>query len=71
MMITGSVVSIEDHGYVISFGIPENVQGFLLNKHSTDYCNQRGIDRLIIGQVDIFRFYSIYKIIDSVILSLE
>jgi rRNA biogenesis protein RRP5 len=44
-----SVVSVEDHGYVMSFGV-EGCNGFLRKKHAAAYLEQRGATTLHLGQ---------------------
>ena len=53
MMIGGCVVSLEDHGYVLSFGIGQDITGFLLKSNSREYLESRNMKQLFIGQVDI------------------
>ena len=50
-VLSGWVRSVEDHGYIVDFGVADKV-GFLLNKHAAQFiktCN-RG-RQLVVGQV--------------------
>ena len=41
-MLTAWVTSVEDHGYIVSFGLSSKKTGFLLNKNAQQYiktCN--------------------------------